>query len=188
VLAFHRRRLGRRGDTWHARLASGRSLLTIPLGEGAVYCYADIASGNGRPPADWRDYFDGFGKPISDLLDQAGRAYGTPITEVDQRYAFLGRTVLIGDAAHAMSQSMAQAVALALEDVLVLTETLSSLPVREALPAYEQRRTPRIGWVRAQNHRRDNAGGLTPAVRDSVLRLTGRRLVLARQRALLAIS
>ena len=175
------------GDTWHARLASGRSLLTIPLGEGAVYCYAEIASGNGRPPADWRDYFDGFGEPISDLLDQACPAYGTPITEVDQPYAFLGRTVLIGDAAHAMSQSMAQGVALALEDVLVLTETLSSLPVREALPAYEQRRASRIAWVRAQNHRRDSAGGLTPAVRDSVLRLTGRRLVLARQRALLAI-
>ena len=52
--------------------------------------------------------------------------------------------------AHAMSQAMAQGVALALEDVLVQTETLSSLPVREALPAYEQRRTPRIGWVRAQ--------------------------------------
>jgi 2-polyprenyl-6-methoxyphenol hydroxylase-like FAD-dependent oxidoreductase len=95
--------------------------------------------------------------------------------------------VLIGDAAHAMSQAMAQGVALALEDVLVLTETLSSLPVREALPAYEQRRAPRIAWVRGQNHRRDSAGGLTPAVRDSVLRLTGRRLVLARQRALLAI-
>jgi 2-polyprenyl-6-methoxyphenol hydroxylase-like FAD-dependent oxidoreductase len=49
--------------TWHARLAPGRSLVTVPLGEGAVYCYADIATGNGRPPGDWRHYFDDLGKP-----------------------------------------------------------------------------------------------------------------------------
>ena len=90
-------------DTWHARLAAGRSLLTLPLGEGVVYCYADLASGNGRPPGDWRDYFDGFGRPINDLLAQAAQAYATPITEIDQPYAFLDRTVLVGDAAHAMS-------------------------------------------------------------------------------------
>jgi hypothetical protein len=57
---------------------------------------------------------------------------------------------------------MAQGVALAVEDALVLAETLSSLTVREALAAYEQRRAPRIAWVRAQAHRRDNARGLTP--------------------------
>ena len=168
-------------DTWHARLAPGRSLVTMPLGEGAVYCYADIASANGRPPGDWRDYFDGFGKPIADLLAQAGQAYSTPITEVDQPYAFLGRTVLIGDAAHAMSPALAQGVALAVEDALVLSETLSSFPVYEALPAYEQRRAPRIAWVRAQSHRSDHTRGLTPVVRDQLVWLTGRRMVASRR-------
>ena len=33
-----------------------------------------------------------------------------------------------------MSPSMAQAVALAVEDALVLAETLSSLPVHQAMP------------------------------------------------------
>jgi hypothetical protein len=46
--------------------------------------------------------FDGLGKPINDLLAQAAQAYATPIT------------------AHAMSPSMAQVVALAAEDALVL--------------------------------------------------------------------
>jgi 2-polyprenyl-6-methoxyphenol hydroxylase-like FAD-dependent oxidoreductase len=173
-------------DTWHARLASGRSLVTVPLGKGAVFCYADIASRNGRPPGDWRDYFDDFDKSITDLLARAGQAYGTPITEVDQPYAFLGRAVLIGDAAHAMSPSMAQGVALAVEDALVLAETLSSLPVYEALPAYEQRRAPRIAWVRAQAHGRDRTRGMTPVVRDRMVRLTGGRMV-ADQRAMLAM-
>jgi 2-polyprenyl-6-methoxyphenol hydroxylase-like FAD-dependent oxidoreductase len=172
-------------ETWHARLAPGRSLLTIPLGGGAVYCYTDIATGNGRPPGDWRHYFDDFGQPINELLTQARHAYGSPIVEVDQPYAFLGRTVLVGDAAHAMSPSMAQGVGLAVEDALVLTETLSSLPVEMALSAYEERRAPRIAWVREQSHRRDNARGLAPAVRDGVLRLAGRRM--AGHRPLLAI-
>ena len=167
-------------DTWHARLAPDRSLLTMPLGEGAVFCYADIASGKGRPIGDWRNYFDDLDRPITDLLAKAGQLAGSPIMEVDQPYAFLGRTVLIGDAAHAMSPSMSQGVALAVEDALVLAETLSSLRVYQALPAYEQRRAERIAWVRSQAHRRDSARGLTRAARDKVLRLTRRRIGLQR--------
>jgi 2-polyprenyl-6-methoxyphenol hydroxylase-like FAD-dependent oxidoreductase len=174
-------------DTWHARLAPGRTLLTVPLGDGGVYCYADIATGNGRPLGDWRDYFTDFGKPITESLDQAGPAYPAPIMEVDQPYAFLGRMVLVGDAAHAMSSSMAQAVGLAVEDALVLTETLSSLPVHQALAAYEERRAPRIAWVRAQSQRHNSSRNLSPAVRDRVRRLTGRRLAVAGQRSLLAM-
>jgi 2-polyprenyl-6-methoxyphenol hydroxylase-like FAD-dependent oxidoreductase len=174
-------------DTWHARLAPDSSLLTMPLGEGAVFCYADIASGKGRPIGDWRNYFDDLDRPITDLLAKAGQLAGSPIMEVDQPYAFLGRTVLIGDAAHAMSPSMSQGVALAVEDALVLAETLSSLPVYQALPEYEQRRAPRIAWARAQAHRRDHGRGLAPTVRDKMLRLTGSRMGLAHQRALLAI-
>jgi 2-polyprenyl-6-methoxyphenol hydroxylase-like FAD-dependent oxidoreductase len=85
-----------------------------------------------------------------------------------------------------MSPSMAQGVALAVEDALVLAETLSSLPVYEALPAYEQRRAPRIAWVRAQAHGRDRTRGMTPVVRDRMVRLTGGRMV-ADQRAMLAM-
>lgn len=167
-------------DTWHAQLAPDRSLLTMPLGEGAVFCYADIAVGKGRPIGDWRNYFSDLDRPITDLLAKAGQLAGSPIMEVDQPYAFLGRTVLIGDAAHAMSPSMSQGVALAVEDALVLAETLSSLPVYQALPAYEQRRAERIAWVRSQADRRDSARGLTRAARDKVLRLTRRRTGLQR--------
>lgn len=173
-------------DTWHARLLAGRSLVTMPLGDGAVFCYADVASPKGRPTWDWREYFDDLDDSVTDLVAQAGHLAGSPIMEVDQPYAWLGRTVLIGDAAHAMSPSIAQGVALAVEDALVLAETLSDRPVYEALPAYEQRRAERTAWIRAQAHRRDSARGLTPALRDRVLRLTGRRMALAGQRALLA--
>lgn len=158
----------------------------MPLGDGAVFCYADVASPKGRPTWDWREYFDDLDDSVTNLLAQVGHLAGSPIMEVDQPYAWLGRTVLIGDAAHAMSPSIAQGVALAVEDALVLAETLNDRPVYEALPAYEQRRAERTAWIRAQAHRRDSARGLTPALRDRVLRLTGRRMALAGQRALLA--
>lgn len=58
----------------------------------------------------------------------------------------------------------------------MLAETLSSLPVEKA-----------IAWIRAQAHRRDSTRGLTPVVRDKVLRLTGRRMAVAGKRALLAM-
>jgi 2-polyprenyl-6-methoxyphenol hydroxylase-like FAD-dependent oxidoreductase len=129
-----------------------------------------------RPPGDWRDYFADLGQSITELLSQAGQAYGSPIVEVDQPYAFLGRTVLVGDAAHAMSPAMGQGVGLAVEDALVLTETLNSLPVEAVLAAYEERRAPRIAWVREQSHRRDGTRSLAPDVRDRVRRLAGRRM------------
>lgn len=172
-------------DTWHARLTPGRSLLTMPLGDGAIFCYADMASKNSPATGDWRTYFDDLDKPIKDLLAQAGQVAGKPIMEVDQPYTFLGRTVLIGGAAHAMSPSMSQGVALAVEDALVLAETLSILPVHQALPAYEQRRAERIAWIRAQTHRRDTARGRTSAAQGRAPRLTRRRAGLAGQRALL---
>ena len=49
-------------------------------------------------------------------------------------------TVLMGDAAHAMTPNLGQGAAQALEDVAALLAELQRLPVPEALIAYERRR------------------------------------------------
>ena len=67
----------------------------------------------------------------------------------------------------------------------MLAETLSSLPVCQALPAYEERRAERIAWVRSQAHRRDSARGLKHVSRGTGCWLTRRRSGLGQQ-ALLA--
>ncbi|MEV4623011.1 FAD-dependent monooxygenase [Asanoa sp. NPDC049573] len=90
-----------------------------------------------------------------------------------------GKSVLIGDAAHAYSPNMAQGAALALEDALLLADHLHDIA------GYARRRIPRARWVRDQTRRRDMARHLPPPVRDTVLRLVGPRLFRAAFRPLL---
>ncbi|MGW6413780.1 FAD-dependent monooxygenase [Streptomyces sp. NPDC055055] len=65
----------------------------------------------------------------------------------------VGRVALAGDAAHASTPHLAQGAAMALEDALVLAESLDAAPsVPEALHAWESRRRPRALWVQSLSH------------------------------------
>ena len=93
--------------------------------------------------------------------------------------------LLIGDAAHATSPNMAQGAGMALEDAIVLAETLgSATSLTEALTTFERRRRPRTDWVREQTHRRDRARGLPPTLRNLLLRRFGARIQRANYRPL----
>ena len=117
------------GD-WSVMLGRGRAFLTVALGEGSVYCYADV---NTREAADargaeWRELFVDFADPVPRLLQHAGDAYFAPIEEVVPPAWTARRVVLVGDAAHASSPNMAQGAAMALEDALVLADVLATKP------------------------------------------------------------
>jgi 2-polyprenyl-6-methoxyphenol hydroxylase-like FAD-dependent oxidoreductase len=78
--------------------------------------------------------------------------------------------VLVGDAAHGLSPNMAQGVGLAVEDALVLAESVArDLPWAD----FETRRRSRVAAVRAQTHRRDRTRSLPPLLRNAVLRFAG---------------
>jgi 2-polyprenyl-6-methoxyphenol hydroxylase-like FAD-dependent oxidoreductase len=97
-----------------------------------------------------------------------------------------GRVVLVGDAAHAPSPSMAEGAAMALEDALVLAECLGRLDtIPAALSAFEARRRPRADWLLAQTHRRDRTRYLPTVVRNLVLRAFGQRIFRSNYRPLL---
>lgn len=171
---------------WTVRLGSaGRTLLTIPLGGERVYVYAEIAGSTPQPPSgDWRARFADFTAPGAELLEQGSDAYFAPLTEIDTSDWTRGRTVLVGDAAHACSPSMAQGGAMALEDAVVLAEVLREAEpqgagITGALATYQARRAGRIRWVLDQNHRRDKARGLPTPIRDLTLRVGGLRLFRA---------
>ncbi|MFJ9624932.1 FAD-dependent monooxygenase [Streptomyces sp. NPDC101181] len=175
---------------WTARLGSnGRTFLTVQLGGGRVYCYADInSSGTTAPAGDWRGLFADFGGPVPHVLEQGADAHFAALHESENTVWTRPGAVLIGDAAHAFSPSMAQGGAMALEDALVLADTLTTAPdVTAALAAFTTRRAERVAWVVSQNHRRDRTRNLPTPLRNVILRRAGERLFRANHAPLHAL-
>jgi 2-polyprenyl-6-methoxyphenol hydroxylase-like FAD-dependent oxidoreductase len=175
--------------TWTVLLGPRSSFLTIPIGGGRVYCYADLTTDPTGDPAGLGERFAGFAAPVPQLLERLPppeRIHVAPIEQVAAERWGRGAVVLVGDAAHGMSPNMAQGAALAFEDALVLAERLGEAgSVTEALAGFVARRHPRAGWVRAQTHRRDKTRNLPPLVRDPVLRAFGQRIFRSNYRPLL---
>jgi len=183
--------------TWTVLLGRGASFLAVPMGGGAVYCYADTtdggdAGGDGDPVGRLRERFAGFAAPVPGLLEQLddpdppARVHVAPIQQVAAEHWGRGAVVLVGDAAHGMSPNMAEGASLAFEDALVLAACVrDAATVEQALAAFVARRSPRTGWVRAQTHRRDRTRDLPPALRNLTLRTLARRIWQSNYRPLL---
>jgi 2-polyprenyl-6-methoxyphenol hydroxylase-like FAD-dependent oxidoreductase len=176
-------------SAWTVWLGRRATFLAVPLGGGRTYCYAAVDrrtadDPTGREPSALADLFGGFAEPVPSLL--AGRTeppYFSPIEEVVHEPWSRGRVVLVGDAAHAMSPNMAEGVGMAVEDALVLAETVAA---GRPLADFETRRRPRVEFVQAQTHRRDRTRSLPPFVRDPVLRTAGQRIFRGNYQALTA--
>ncbi len=132
-----------------------------------------------------RELLDGYAEPVPGLLDRLDEAAGGiavqegAIEEVALETWSRGSVVLIGDAAHATSPNMAEGAAMALEDAVVLAESLVAAPdLAEGITVFQERRRSRTAWVREQTHRRDRARALPPLVRNKVLARFGRRIFL----------
>ncbi|MGH2824739.1 MAG: FAD-dependent monooxygenase [Thermoleophilaceae bacterium] len=181
--------------TWSVMLGHGTAFLTLPIAGDRVYCYCDVVSRPGPDtpeqvaPERLGELFSEFADPAATLLaklDVAADIHVSTIEEVALDRWGRERVVLIGDAAHATSPNMAQGAAMALEDALVLTDCLHTIPaIPDAIAAFEAKRRPRTDWVRAQPHRRDHTRYLPPAIRDNVLRFLGRRILHTNYRPLL---
>ena len=174
---------------WSVLLGRGRAFLTVALGRGAVYCYADLNTSDPAAAAagDWRRLFADFAEPVPSLLEQAGETYVAPIEEVAAPEWTASGVALVGDAAHASSPNMAQGAAMAVEDALVLADLLTAgRPVAPALAEYERRRRKRVAWVQEQTHRRDRTRSLPSFVRNLTLRLAAERIFRSNYEPLLA--
>ena len=125
---------------------------------------------------------DGFGDPVpgraarvrerfSDLtgahatvLDQVTDDARVQFSPADQAWVDLpvrGRVVLIGDAWHAATPSMAQGGSMAAEDALVLVQELAAGPdIDQALARYASRRRPRTAHVQETTAMRNGLAAL----------------------------
>jgi len=181
---------------WSVLLGRRAAFLTLPIGSGRVYCYADVvaprdaAAAAADEAARLRALFASFAEPVPTILralDHTAVVHTSVIEEVAIASWVRGRVVLVGDAAHATSPNMAEGAGMAVEDALVLAQCLAVEPaVPEALARFERRRRPRTDWVRAQTHRRDHTRYLHPTVRETALRVFGRRILRGNYRPLTA--
>lgn len=181
--------------TWSVFMSQQSACLTVPVGGGRAYCYVDLM--DSEPPKSaaiatdrLQEVLADFAGPviaIREALEGSVAIHAAVIEEVVLDNWSVGRALLIGDAAHATSPNMAQGAAMAIEDALVLAQSLTEQSrIERALSAYEVRRRPRVGWVRAMTHRRDRIRRLHPVLRNGLLRAFGHRVYRSHYRPLLA--
>lgn len=172
-------------DGWTVMLGDGLTLLAIPVSERSVYVYADMAVADTEARNQIREIplvslFGSFAEPVFPLIANTPantEVHFGSIEQVVMEEWVSGRVVLIGDAAHASSPSMAEGAGMAMEDALVLAEILTTTASPDAaLAAYSQRRRPRVEWVQKQCKARDKMRTLPPIARAGVLKLFGNAL------------
>lgn len=122
-------------------------------------------------------HFSGWDKAITGLLNLAGKVTYWPLFGMaDGPWLSGRRTVLIGDAAHAMTPFAAQGAAMAIEDACALAAKLGAATgdPSAALAAFEAQRKPRVEAARrrgALNRFAYHAAGPVALVRDTLFRL-----------------
>ena len=99
---------------------------------------------------DYLDAFSGWNGGLRTLLKNADAPSYWPLcTVTDGAWQDGGKTVLIGDAAHAMTPFAAQGAAMAIEDAFELADGIANASnIAQAVSAFEARRRPRIAQVR----------------------------------------
>ncbi|MDZ7603894.1 MAG: FAD-dependent monooxygenase, partial [Hoeflea sp.] len=146
-----------------AFLGTQTHLVAYPLENGTTINMVAITRGadpgqtwaERENPTDRISLLEAFGDSHPDLLAifrEAPQMTWWPLFEVpDGRWGNDAGTVLIGDAAHAMTPFAAQGAAMAIEDGYELAQAFSDADqdtVREAMSEYETRRRIRIGRAR----------------------------------------
>jgi 2-polyprenyl-6-methoxyphenol hydroxylase-like FAD-dependent oxidoreductase len=174
-------------DTW----GRGARFGAAPLTGGRVFWYASAGGSEGSMAqvrlSDLRERFGGWHDPIAALLDASDPAtllrndiyyLGDPLPGFA-----VGRVGLLGDAAHAVTPDIGQGACLAVEDAVVLAQSLArhSDPAT-ALRAYDRARRPRTQKLAALSGRsarvQQARHPVAAALRDLAVRLTPRRVYL----------
>lgn len=164
---------------WDACLCQEGTFLAMPIGGGLAYWVAGGYSAQqagdslaGRA-ARVRERFGDAGGVHSQVLDQVhddSLVQYSPADEVWVEHPVRGRVVLLGDAAHATTPSMAQGAAMAAEDALVLGRELAVAPrVDEGLERYACRRAPRTRYVQETTGMRNRLAAMPLSDRLGVI-------------------
>ena len=169
-------------DAWTVMVGKGRTLLAEPVDRSTLYVYIERTQRAGDPRefatgAELQALFADFGAPLGPLLEQllpATPLHFSRIETVQPRTSVSGRVVLIGDAAHATSPSMAEGAGMACEDAILLADAIAAKDdLDAAFDRYAARRKPRVEWVKAQSETRDRIRRLPTPISTRLLRFAG---------------
>ncbi|MEV4351069.1 FAD-dependent monooxygenase [Actinoplanes sp. NPDC049596] len=160
-------------------LGRGERFGLAPLPDGRVYWFGAVSlPARTRFPdefAEVRRRFAGWHAPIADILAATDPAavIRTDIHDLARplRTFRRGHTVLLGDAAHAMTPDLGQGAAQAMEDAATLTHLLAELPVDAALSAYDEARRRRTRAIAAKARAMGRLLQSRSRLRDPLLRL-----------------
>jgi FAD-dependent urate hydroxylase len=167
----------------------------VPVGRGRTYGFGALDAERFDDPVPgrrtrFRSRFAHFGGAVPDYLaalDRDEQLHFGAIEWLALDRWYQGRVVLIGDAAHASPPHMGEGGCMAMEDALVLAETLRAADtVEQALEAFAARRRPRVDWVQEQSRAAAQAWVLPVEDRNTVLRERGDQLFQARYKPLIA--
>ncbi len=154
-------------------MAPGKRLGIMPISRDRLYLFGTVAEPAGAwyPRDDWprlmRERFTDFGAPVRQFLDTLGPESEVLYTAVEEVVLPLpwhvGRTVLIGDAAHASTPFMGQGGAMAVEDGVVLADCLARMlaqgdGVEAMLRGFSDKRYPTCRFVQDASRRVGEAG------------------------------
>lgn len=149
--------IGVGGETWGA----GERFGLAPLRDGRVYWFAVVASAGSETGTEAleeiRARFGSWHDPIAELIDatEPDAVHFTHSEELEgplKSYVH-GNTVLIGDAAHAMSPNLGQGANQALEDAATLCAVLTKeQDLSAALQRFDRLRRPRTQSIARESH------------------------------------
>ena len=122
----------------------------VPLTRNRIYVFLVKMSPGGSPRttslASIRADFAAFSDPVPAALDalEATTLLHHDIEELDRPYWGSGSTLLIGDAAHAMTPNLGQGAGMAIEDAIVLPQVIEAADPAAALRQLRDKRVAEI--------------------------------------------
>jgi len=173
-------------------LGNDSLLMFYPISSSQIYVYAHVIDQNDEysnlePHEILPEIFSGYcddAKTMLSKINDETAIYSGRLNTVSELYFSQGRTVFIGDALHGCPPSLQQGTAMAVEDAIILTNSLMKYSVPNAIDAFTLLREDRTKWVVTESNniiQRAIRGNsiLGCLIRNSFIRFKGPANVMA---------
>ncbi|QDY41945.1 FAD-dependent urate hydroxylase HpxO [Candidatus Pantoea soli] len=141
-------------DQWTTFVGEGKRVSLMPVSGQRFYYFFDVplpkglAQDRASAKQDLKSYFRDWAAPVQRLIESldASTINRVEIHDIEPFSRFVrGRVALLGDAAHSTTPDIGQGGCAAMEDAVVLAQTLAthSLGIEDALLRYQARRVER---------------------------------------------